>query len=555
VLKDDPDERFLLDGIKYGFRIITDDVEHRNELHIESNNHKICNEPRIRKQIEQQLLTEIIEGKYVITTRKPSIISPLLAIPKDNGSVRILQDCSKPLGSSVNDRASSDFKIRYQGVQDAINLLKPDHYMCKLDIRSAYRSVYIHPKDYPVTGIKWTFQGNSCPTYMYDTRLMQGAKLSPMIFHRLSQAIRRFAAKQGIQVVAFPDDFFIISHSENAARSDQHTMIRLLHELGFDIAWEKVEGPSKSLVFLGVELNSHDMSIALPEKKIVKFTSILRQFQHKKRASFKQLERLCGKLSWAATVVKAGRCYLRRLFDLLSLMRKSTDKTRLTAGFYDDISWWLHVMNTFSGRRILCNRPVHTIFMDACDSGSGFMYNGDWGYVNWALDLPEMSNAHINIKETISAIFAVRRWALNFENSKVVFITDNMTARANISKGTSCTPDVMPWLRELHYVSTIYNFDIVSVHIPGDYMPADDLSRLVCYGNFRNFMFMQDITSYYEVASFMLGLPMHMSYKTAYYIYQQAVVRDNSKKNWTQKYHTLGNRRSLSPPKDRIRHI
>lgn len=212
-------------------------------------------------------------------------------------------------------------------------------------------------------------------------------------------------------------------------------------------------------------------------------------------------------------------------------------------------------METFPGRRILCNRPVHTVFMDACDSGSGFMYNGDWGYVNWAIDLPELSNAHINTKETISAIFAVRRWAVNFENSKVVFVTDSVTARANISKGTSCTPDVMPWLRELHYFATVYNFDIVSVHIPGEYMPADDLSRLVGYGNFRNFMSMKGIMSYCACVSFMLELPMHMSYKTAYYIYQQAVVRDSWNKNWTQKYYTLGNRRSLSPPNERISHI
>ena len=56
---------------------------------------------------------------------------------------------------------------------------------------------------------------------MYDTRLMQGATLSPMIFHSLSQAIRRYAEKQGIKIVAFLD-FFLISHSEHSARDDSY---------------------------------------------------------------------------------------------------------------------------------------------------------------------------------------------------------------------------------------------------------------------------------------------------------------------------------------------
>ena len=99
-----------------------------------------------------------------------------------------------------------------------------------------------------------------------------------------------------------------------------------------------------------MELNSVDMSLALPPRKIEQFKRLLVEFSNRKRASRKQLERLCGKLSWASTVVKAGRTYLRRMFDLLRPLRKADHKCQLTAEFFDDVQWWINVMNVFPGK-------------------------------------------------------------------------------------------------------------------------------------------------------------------------------------------------------------
>ncbi len=144
VLYGDPDKRFISDGIRNGFHIVTDD---RDIESVEISNHKVCDNAEIRNKIEHQLISEICDGKYVITSKKPSIVSPLFAIPKDNGTVRIIQNCSAPLGDSVNDRASTEFKVKYQTVQDAVKLLQNGYYMCKIDLKSAYRSVFLNPDD------------------------------------------------------------------------------------------------------------------------------------------------------------------------------------------------------------------------------------------------------------------------------------------------------------------------------------------------------------------------------------------------------------------------
>ena len=532
VLNNDPDKQFLLKGLKEGFRLTSDECKLPDST---ANNDKSANNhaPELKEKMDIYIKQEIAEGKLKVADTEPQIVSPIFALPKSDGSIRLIQDCSKPCGKSLNDKASCEYKIRYQSVQDAVQLLKKGYYMCKIDLKSAYRSVPIHPSEYSLTGIKHTFLGHKKPTFLYNTRLIQGAKLSPMIFHRLSQAVKRYAATIGIKTVAYLDDYLIISADYNSGLQAQHKFIHLIRNLGFHVAWHKVQGPSQRLTFLGIELNSEEMSLTLPPEKIADFKQMLTQFQHRKRASRKQLEQLCGKLSWAATVVRAGRSYLRRAFDMLAHLRKDNHKILCTEGLHLDIHWWINVLNYFPGKRILCDKPVNTVYIDASDEGSGFMFQNDWGYVNWKQDLPEIADIHINVKETLSAIFAVRKWGRMFQNSKVLFLTDNTTACANISKGTSRNPIVMPWLRELHWASAIYNFEICSIHIPGQCMPADDVSRLHNYGNLRHFMSTKGVCDAYRCAQFMFEIPWHMSIKSAMFVLKQVIKEYKPKRNWT----------------------
>ena len=52
---------------------------------------------------KKQVLSEISEGNYVICDSKPDLITPLGAIPKPAGGVRLIHDCSRPAGNSLND--------------------------------------------------------------------------------------------------------------------------------------------------------------------------------------------------------------------------------------------------------------------------------------------------------------------------------------------------------------------------------------------------------------------------------------------------------------------
>ena len=66
--------------------------------------------------------------------------------------------------------------------------------------------------------------------------------------------------------------------------------------------------------------------------------------------------------------------------------------------------------------------------------GGGMVTEYDWASVNWPIDMPEIADQHINVKETMAIVTAVRRWALHWANCKVVIHTDNVTAKAHVNR-------------------------------------------------------------------------------------------------------------------------
>ena len=127
--------------------------------------------PAVRDKVENALLEEVAAGNYVISSKKPTIISALSAVPKPNSEeIRLIHDveCSQPSGSAVNDYADTE-SFKYQSLQDAIKLVKPGYFMAKIDLRHAYRSVRIHPNNFDAMGLKWKFGNSKHFTFLYMT--------------------------------------------------------------------------------------------------------------------------------------------------------------------------------------------------------------------------------------------------------------------------------------------------------------------------------------------------------------------------------------------------
>ncbi|VDI83885.1 Hypothetical predicted protein [Mytilus galloprovincialis] len=367
---------FFLQGIKNGFDIVQDNLA---SSHISAKNHPSANPSSpLYNKAHQQILTEIENGNYEFAKSTPKIISPLGIIPKSDGGVRIIHDCSRPLGSAVNDFAGDVEKQKFQSVDDAAKLVTKNCFMAKVDLKSAYRSVSISSHSQQVTGLRWTFPDGQTHTFI-DKKLPFGSKLAPGIFHRLSQAIRRMMSRRGFTIIAYLDDFFICEKTKQRCAHALRILIYLLRKLGFSISWSKVVDPCQKLVFLGVEIDSTTLELRLPIKKLDELRRELASFQQRKHVSKKQLQSLAGKLNWASSVVHGGRVFLRRIIDSIMQLKHDRHKMRLSGDILHDIHWWYNFMATFNGKSILLNtNPVTSVYTDACNTGAGGFFGTDW---------------------------------------------------------------------------------------------------------------------------------------------------------------------------------
>ena len=521
----DPDREFLLKGIRNGFHIIDQTC---NLKPVCQNNYKSATCPEAKPMVEKQILTEIEEGNYVKVDKKPTIVSALGAIPKPDGGIRLIHDGSMPEGHALNDYAMSE-ECKYQNLQEALDLVHEGYFMAKVDLKSAYRSVNIHPSNYEATGLKWTFEGDDKPTYLCDTKLPFGSRKAPAIFNRLTQAVRRMMARKGYQIVAYLDDFFVVGTTKAECQQAFNSILALLRKLGFYISYNKVVCPTTCLVYLGIQIDTELMTIALPADKLSQLQDTMQQFSKRKRASRKQLQSLAGKLSWACQAIKGGRSFLRRILDMLAQLKHATHKVLLSKDFRLDLQWWQDFLAIFNGTMPIRNqKPIVDVQVDACNSASGIYFRGDWQYLPFKYDYPSATSWHINHKELLSVLFAARRWGHLWANSRVIIHTDSQVAKAILNKGTTKHKAVMQVIRDLFWLSVRFNFDLTAQYLPGKVNDiADAISRLHESGQLLR------LDSLYGHSLHPLHLPFHMGYHAFLSLSTQIHKWQHLKQSWT----------------------
>ena len=403
----------------------------------------------------------------------------MAAIPKPDGDVRLIHDCSRPTGKSVNDYCTEDWEMKFARVDDAANLMTNGCYFGKVDLRKAYRSVKLSDESQQVTGLCWDFNGQN--VYLKDTRLPFGARLSVGIFHRLTQAVKRIMARKGYDLlIVYLDDFLIITDSQESCAEALSVLIQLLRKLGFSIHWGKVVDPTQRITFLGVELDSINMVLRLPDEKLSQLRQELQSFLERKRVTKRQLQSLAGRLSWAAGVVKGGRVFLRRIFNKIATLKHNCHRAVLSDGVRKDVLWWWQCLKIFNGRSTLLDKkPIECVFTDACDDAAGGSFGRDWFYFHWSSDWPIAKHFHINEKEVIAVGLAAHRWAPLWENKRIIIYSDNTTTVAAINKASSRNSHIMKCLRSLFWLSALYNFHLTARYLPGTLnIVADSASRL-----------------------------------------------------------------------------
>ena len=110
-------------------------------------------------------------------------------------------------------------------------------------------------------------------------------------------------------------------YSQQCAK-DLETSLAMCEEAGCPVAGEKTEGPATEITLLGIELDSLQLQLRLPQEKLTKLKKLVVKWRKRDGCEKRELESLAGHLSHACKVVRPGRRSLRGIFGLLSCFRR-----------------------------------------------------------------------------------------------------------------------------------------------------------------------------------------------------------------------------------------
>ena len=488
------DERlYLWKGLVNGFEI----VDQECPASYWCDNYNSITGDEFRDEMNTLLLEELADQKVSRAASPPRCVHSLGAVKKSNGRLRPITDCSRPDGDSINNFMVTTFRsFSYNSVEDAVGMLCPEDSMAVVDISSAYRSVNVHADHVKYQGLRWDF--GSGEEVLTDNRLCFGLRCAPNIFDSLSSFIVKIANSRGAsRIVNYLDDFLVVASTPEECLQMRDIVTSVIALLGFEVSWKKVTSPSQVTTFLGITIDSVKMELSLPQEKVVKLESSIKHLLHKGSATKKELECVGGLVSHCSYVVRGGRTFSRRIFDLAASYSRDSKCIPLDESIRADFSWWLNLCSCFNCKACIVqdSHPI-PLYSDSSFKGFGAWMGLDWLAGCWsAEDIPmdftfgcshlvdppvfDAPPKNINVLELWPIVAGITRWGHLFANSFVHVITDNMQVLAMLCTGRSANKLCMSWLREIFWMCFIWNIDISPSYIrSADNHLADALSRL-----------------------------------------------------------------------------
>ncbi|XP_064482864.1 uncharacterized protein LOC135395698 [Ornithodoros turicata] len=289
-----------------------------------------------------------------------------------------------------------------------------------------------------------------------------------------------FLRSQGIRLVIYLDDILLMDQSLSRLASSAHLTVNLLHSLGFIVNQAKSQlSPSKRLVFLGFEIHSTPLAVALPLEKGIAIKAELDNLL-RKRLVARQLARLIGRLAATSLAVLEAPLRLRSLQSLLhgTLKRGSFETTiTLTQGVREDLGWWSKVLLSHPFRRLHDHPVVQTIHSDSSLLGWGAWSQDRILGRQWS---KEQVCLHINELELLAVFLGLKALVLGHSSGCILLRLDNRAAVAAINRmGSTRSPRLNRVAAQLWSWCLQRNLTVRAQHVPGNQnVLADQASRL-----------------------------------------------------------------------------
>ena len=118
------------------------------------------------------------------------------------------------------------------------------------------------------------------------------------------------------------------------------TILAMYAELNVPVVAKQTKGPSTTLVFLGIELDTTTMQIWLPADKLTHLKQTIANWLGRKACTKRELQSLAGLLQYVCKVVRPGRWFLQRIFETITIVWQPYHGIRLNLEVRSDMAWW-----------------------------------------------------------------------------------------------------------------------------------------------------------------------------------------------------------------------
>lgn len=447
--------------------------EHHEELKI-----------KIDKEVELGRISGPFEGLPISNLQ----VSPIGIVPKSTGGWRLITHLSYPNDGGINHFIDPiHCTVKYTSFDKVIEMLSKlgrGAEMGVLDIKSAFRLLKVHPGDFDLLGFKFDSK------YYIDKCLPMGCSRSCRIFESFSSFLHWLVSqKTGLNTLDHYLDDFIFAGREHSGHCNKlmNCFSSTCTELGIPLADDKSVGPVTVLTFLGLEIDSEEMLIKIPQNKLDSLIETLEGFLEKNRITLKELQSLVGSLNFFGKAIRSSRAFNRRFYDLTMHANKPHHYIKLNNETKEDLRMWLRFLRSYNGKTYFpdsewTSNEVLELFTDSSGAkgmGCGAYFAGEWIYLQWPkkwFDSEIMGN--ITFLEFVPVLIGTCIWGCQLKNKKIVFYIDNNALVQIVNTQTSKSKSVMALMRPFVLFAMQHNIIFRAKHIAGKNNEiADSISR------------------------------------------------------------------------------
>ncbi len=233
---------------------------------------------------------------------KSGFYSPYFIVPKKDGGLRPILDLR------VLNRALHKLPFRMLTQKRIFQCVRPFDWFAAIDLKDAYFHVSILPRHRPF--LRFASEGRA---YQYKA-LPFGLSLLPRVFTKVVEAALVPLREAGIRILNYLDDWLILAQSRALLCEHRDMVLSHLSRLGLQVNREKSKlSPTQRISFLGMELDSVNLTARLSEERAQSMLRCLESLQRKRAVPLKHFQRLLGHMASSAAITPLGLLHMRPL--------------------------------------------------------------------------------------------------------------------------------------------------------------------------------------------------------------------------------------------------